>query len=104
MKKNKMHKIDLIFIIGVIVISFLGGLIDHIYWKDVTEGGFPIFSLLSILGSYVLWLILYIYSSLKFKEKYDKPKYVKGFMFFLLPWIHIIFIVIFMMILSILLG
>lgn len=93
MKKNKMHKIDLIFIVGIGIIAILGALIDGFYWKDVEYGGFPVFSCMSIFVSYALWIILLIYSSFKYKEKQDKPEYVRGFVFFLLPFLHITFIV-----------
>ena len=51
MKKNKIHKLDLIFIVGIIVIGLLGGLIDGVYWKDV-EGGFPVFSCTPSMGMF----------------------------------------------------
>ena len=94
MKKNKIHKLDLIFIVGIIVIAILGALIDSFYWKDVNNGGFPVFSCMSIFVSYALWIILLIYSSLKYKEKQDKPKYVRWFMCFILPILHIAFIIV----------
>lgn len=94
MKNSKMHKIDKIFIIGIGIIAILGALIDAFYWKDVEYGGFPVFSCVSIFASYALWIILLIYSSLKYKEKQDKPQYVKWFMYFLLPFLHIAFIIV----------
>lgn len=95
MKKNKIHKLDLIFIVGIIVIAILGALIDSFYWKDVEYGGFPVFSLGSIYYvSYPLLIILLIYSSLKYKEKQDKPEYVNWVMFFILPFLHIPFMIV----------
>ena len=90
MKSNKMHKIDLIFIIGIIIIPMIGGIIDGFYWKGVNEGGFPVYSLLSILASYALWLILLIYSNIEYNNKEDKPKYVKWYMCLIIYFIHII--------------
>ena len=94
MEKNKIHKLDLIFIVGIVVIGILGALIDGFYWKDVEYGGFSVFSCMSIFASYTLWIILLIYSSIKYKEKQDKPKYVRWFMYFLLPFLHIAIIIV----------
>ena len=93
-RNNKLHKIDLIFIVGIIIIGILGALIDGFYWKDIAYGGFPVFSCISIFASYSLWIILLIYSSFKYKEKQDKPRYVRWYMYFLLPFLHIAFILI----------
>ena len=95
-----MHKLDLIFLVGIVVIGILGVLIDGFYWKDVEYGGFPVFSCMSIFASYTLWIILLIYSSIKYKEKQDKPKYVKWFMYFLLPFLHIAIIIVCLLIAS----
>lgn len=94
MEKNKMHKLDLIFIVGIGVIAILGALIDVFYWKDVKYGGFPVYSCMSIYASYALFIILLIYSSLKYKENQDKPQYVRWFMGFVLPFLHIAFIIV----------
>lgn len=91
MKKNKMHKLDLIFIVGIGVIAILSALIDVFYMKKVN---FPVRSCMSIYASYALWIILLIYSSLKYKEKQDKPEYVRWFMCFILPFLHIAFIIV----------
>ena len=92
MKNNKIHKIDLIFIIGIIAIAMLGGSTDAFYWKDYEGvGGFPVYCCMSIFGSYALWIILLIYSSITYKEPELKPKYVKWYMYFVLPFFHIIF-------------
>jgi len=91
MKKNKMNKLDLIFIVGTGVIAILSALIDVFYMKDVN---FPVHSCISIYASYALWIILLIYSSLKYKEKQDKPEYVRWFMCFILPFFHIAFIIV----------
>ena len=90
MKNNKIHKIDLIFIVGIIILGLLGGIVDAIYWKDVEYGGFPVYSMMGIFASYVLWFVLLIYSSIVYKQKEDKPKYVKWYMYFILPFFLII--------------
>ena len=90
MKKNKMHKLDLIFLAGIGVIAILSALIDVFYSKV-----FPVFSIGSVYYvSYPLLIILLIYSSLKYKEKQDKPEYVRWFMYFILPFLHIAFIIV----------
>lgn len=90
MKKNKMNKLDLIFIVGIGVIAILSALIDVFYSKV-----FPVFSIGSVYYvSYPLLIILLIYSSLKYKENQDKPQYVRWFMFFVLPFLHIAFIIV----------
>jgi len=90
MKKNKMNKLDLIFIVGIGVIAILSALIDAFYTKV-----FPVFSIGSVYYvSYPLLIILLIYSSLKYKENEDKPQYVRWFMFFVLPFLHIAFMIV----------
>ena len=90
MKKNKMNKLDLIFIVGTGVIAILSALIDDFYTKV-----FPVFSIGSVYYvSYPLLIILLIYSSIKYKENEDKPQYVRWFMFFVLPFLHIAFMIV----------
>ena len=90
MKKNKMNKIDFIFIVVNGVIAILSELIDAFYTKV-----FPVFSIGSVYYvSYPLLIILLIYSSLKYKENEDKPQYVRWFMFFVLPFLHIAFMIV----------
>jgi len=90
MKKNKMHKLDLILIVGIGVIAILSALIDCFHIKV-----FPVFSIGSVYYvSYPLLIILLIYSSLKYKENQDKPQYVRWFMFFVLPFLHIVFMIV----------
>ena len=56
---------------------------------------FPVFSIGSVYYvSYPLLIVLLIYSSLKYKEKQDKPEYVRWFMYFILPFLHIAFIIV----------
>ena len=90
MQKNKMNKLDLIFIVGTGVIAILSALIDDFYTKV-----FPVFSIGSVYYvSYPLLIILLIYSSIKYKENEDKPQYVRWFMFFVLPFLHIAFMIV----------
>ena len=99
-----MHKVDLIFLVGIGIIGILGGMIDVFYWRDVEHGGFPVFSCISIFPSYTLWIILLIYSWIKYKEKQDKPKDVRWFMYFFLPFLHIAFVSVGLIIGSILIN
>lgn len=90
MEKNKMHKLDLIFLVGIGVIAILSALIDMFHTKV-----FPLFSVASVYYvSYPLLIILLIVSSFKYKEKQDKPEYVRWFMCFILPFLHIAFIIV----------
>lgn len=94
MKNNKLNKLDLIFIVGIGIIGIIAGMIDGFSWKDVEYGGFPVVSCMSIFASYALWIILLIYSFSRYIKKEDKPKYVRGIMYFVLPFLHIIFVII----------
>lgn len=91
MKKNKMHKLDFVFIVGIGIIALLSALIDVFYMKEVN---FPVRSCISIYYSYILLIILLIYSSIKYKEKQEKLEYIRWYMFFCLPFLHIAFIVV----------
>ena len=91
--KRKIHKIDLLFLCGIVAIGILGGAIDGFMWFPIDDltGSFPVFSLLTVYVSYMFWLFLLIYSHLKYREKEARPKFVKWFMFFILAYIHIFF-------------
>lgn len=90
MEKNKIHKLDLIFIVGIGVIAIISALIDVFYSKV-----FPVFSCGSIYCvSYPLLIILLIYSSVKYKEEQDKPVYVRWSMILILPFLHIAFMIV----------
>ena len=92
MEKNKIHKLDLILLVGIGLTAIVSALIDIFYIVV-----FPVCSCVSVYYvSYPLWIILLIYSSVKYKDKeeQDKPKYVKWFMVFLLPVLHIAFIIV----------
>jgi len=101
---KKMHKLDSIFMIGIIVIAILGMVVDYFYWKDVEEGGFPVFTCISVFVSYALWIILLIYSSIKYKKKEEKPKLVRWYMYFLLPTYHIAVMLIGLLLASLLMN
>ena len=79
---KKMHKLDLILLVGIGLTAIVSALID-IFYVVV----FPVCSCVSVYYvSYPLWIILLIYSSIKYKDKeeQDKPQYVKWFMLLLL--------------------
>ena len=87
---KKIHKLDLILLVGIGLIAIVSAIID-IFYVVV----FPVCSCVSVYCvSYPLWIILLIYSSVKYKDKeeQDKPQYVKWFMLFLLPVLHIAFV------------
>lgn len=86
---NKMHKLDSIFIVGIGVIAALSSMLDILLKHD-----FPVYSCGSIYGSYALWFILLIYSSLKYKKMQDKPSFIKWYTFFGVPFIHIVFVIV----------
>ncbi len=86
---NKNDKLDSIFIVGIGVIATLSSMLDILL-----KHSFPVYSCGSVYGSYALWFILQIYSSLKFKEQQDKPKCIKWYTFFGVPFIHIVFVIV----------
>ncbi len=89
---KKMHKLGLILLVGIGLTAIVSALID-IFYVVV----FPVCSCVSVYYvSYPLWIILLIYSSIKYKDKeeQDKPQYVKWFMLFLLPVLHIAFVIV----------
>lgn len=92
MEKKKMHKLDLILLVGIALIAIGSALID-IFYVVV----FPVCSCVSVYYvSYPLLIILMIYSSVKYKEKeeQDKPTIVKWYMLLLLPVLHIVFLIV----------
>ena len=89
---KKIHKLDLILLVGIGLIAIVSALID-IFYVVV----FPVCSCASVFYvSYPLWIMLFIYSSIKYKdeEEQEKPQYVKWFMLFLLPVLHIAFVIV----------
>lgn len=101
MKNKKMHKLDLVFILGNIVIAIVAMILDWLSWKDIEYGGFPVFSCLSIYVVYALWIIILIYSSIHYKEKENKPEFARWYMIFLLPYLYIGVVIILLIILLI---
>ena len=86
---NKMHRIDSIFIGGIGIIATLSSMLDILLKHD-----FPVYSIGSVYASYALWFILLIYSSLNYKKMQDKPAFIKWYTFFLVPFIHIAFVIV----------
>jgi len=89
---KKIHKLDLILLVGIGLIAIVSAIID-IFYVVV----FPVCSCASVFYvSYPLWIILLIYSSIKYKDKeeQERPQYVKLFMLFLLPVLHIAFLIV----------
>ena len=89
---KKIHKLDLILLVGIGLIAIVSALID-IFYVVV----FPVCSCASVFYvSYPLWITLLIYSSIKYKDKEEQesPQYVKWFMLFLLPILHIAFVIV----------
>ena len=89
---ERVHELDVILLVGIGLTAIVSALIDSFYIVV-----FPVCSCASVYCvSYPLWIILLIYSSLKYKdsEEQDKPQYVKWFMLFLLPILHIAFVIV----------
>ena len=89
---KKIHKLDLMLLVGIGLIAIVSALID-IFYVVV----FPVCSCASVFYvSYPLWIMLLIYSSIKYKDKeeQERPQYVKWFMLFLLPVLHIAFVIV----------
>lgn len=89
---KRMHKLDLILLVGIGLTAIVSAIIDSFYIVV-----FPVCSCASAFYvSYPLWIILLIYSSVKYKDKeeQDKPQYVKWFMLFLLPFLHVAFVMV----------
>ena len=90
MKNNKMHKLDRILLGGMGLIGLVGVLLDLVIIRKIN---FPIYSIESVFVSYALWIILLIYSFFNNKENQDKPKFVRWYLGFVLPYLHCVFIV-----------
>lgn len=91
---KKIHKLDKIFIIGIAIIGIIGGIVDGFYWLPYEgEGGFPTNSCISIYITYILWIILLIYSNIKY-DKENKPEYVRWYGYFLNVFMQLPFILI----------
>ena len=89
---KKIHKLDLILLVGLALIAIASALID-IFYVVV----FPVYSCISaIYGAVPLWLILFIYSLIKYtdKEEDEKPQLVKWYTVFFLPFLHVAFLIV----------
>lgn len=91
--KKKMHIVDIIFIIGILALGLLGGFGDAIYWKDVEQGGFPVFTIFGIMASGVFWLVMWLYSDTTYVLKDNQPRFVKWYSCFLIPIIDLMLFV-----------
>lgn len=92
MEKKKLHVLDKILLWGIALIAIVSAIIDVFYVVV-----FPVCSCASVYSvSYPLLIILMIYSAVKYKDKeeQDKPQYVKWYMLLLLPFLHILFIIV----------
>jgi len=89
---KKIHKLDLILLVGLALIAIVSALID-IFYVVV----FPVYSCASAFYvSFPLWLILFIYSLIKYKDKKEeeKPQFVKWYTVFFLPFLHGAFLIV----------
>lgn len=89
---KKIHKLDLILLVGLALIAIVSALID-IFYVVV----FPVLSCASAFyASFPLWLILFIYSLIKYtdKEEDEKPQLVKWYTVFFLPFLHVAFLIV----------
>ena len=89
---KKIHKLDLILLVGLALIAIVSALID-IFYVVV----FPVYSCASVFyASFPLWFILFIYSLIKYadKKEEEKPQFVKWYTVFFLPFLHVAFIIV----------
>ena len=89
---KKIHKLDLILLVGLALIAIVSALID-IFYVVV----FPVYSCASAFyASFPLWLILFIYSLNKYtdKKEEEKPLFVKWYTVFFLPFLHVAFLIV----------
>ncbi len=89
---KKIHKLDLILLVGLALIAIVSALID-IFSVVV----FPVYSCASAFyASFPLWFILFIYSLIKYtdKEEEEKPQFAKWYTVFFLPFLHVAFIIV----------
>lgn len=91
---KKIHKLDLILLVGLALIAIVSALID-IFYVVV----FPVCSCVSLYYvSYPFLIVLLIYSSLKDKDEDkkedEKPQLVKWYTVFFLPFLHVVFIIV----------
>ena len=84
-QKKKLHILDKIFVIASFIIPMLGMLGDYIMWYGVTEGGFPVCTVLSIFPYGILLVVLAIIAMVK---KID-TEYCKLWVILFIPWLFI---------------
>ncbi len=82
-KKKKIHILDKIFVIASFVIPMLGMIGDYIMWHGVTEGGFPVCTILSIIPYGALVIVLSIIA----KVKDIKTEFCKLWVILFIPWL-----------------
>lgn len=89
---KKIHKLDLILLVGLALIAIVSALID-IFYVVV----FSVYSCASAFyASFPLWLILFIYSLNKYTDKNEEenPLFVKWYTVFFLPFLHVAFLIV----------
>lgn len=89
---KKIHKLDLILLVGLALIAIVSALIDIFYVVS-----FPVYSCASAFyASFPLWLILFIYSLNKYtdKKEEEKPLFIKWYTVFFLPFLHVAFLIV----------
>ncbi|MBR6689646.1 MAG: hypothetical protein IKL68_06495 [Clostridia bacterium] len=82
-KKKKLHILDKIFVIASFVIPLLGMIGDYIMWYGVTEGGFPVCTILSIFPYGALVIALSIIATVK----KSKTEFCKLWVILFIPWL-----------------
>ena len=89
---GKIHKLDLILLVGLALIAVVSALIDVF-----SVVAFPVYSCASAFYvSFPLWFILFIYSLTKYKDKEEeeKPQFAKWYTVFFLPFLHVAFLIV----------
>ena len=90
MKNNiKKEKLDLVYLIGIIIIGIVAGASDGLNSLENSEGMFPVYSCTSILISYIFNIIILIFYCSKNKNNYQKTKFLS---LVLTPFLHLIFV------------
>ena len=84
-KKKKLHLLDKLFLIASFVIPMLGMIGDYIMWRGVTEGGFPVCTILSIFPYGAIVIVLSIIATVK----NIKTEFCKLWVILFIPWLFI---------------
>ena len=82
-QKKKLHILDKLFVIASLVIPMWGMLGDYIMWRGVTEGGFPVCTILSIFPYGALVIVLSIIATVK----NIKTEFCKLWIILFIPWL-----------------